>query len=547
MVLSSKSIDEKTEIVFGEHAVLNKWIQCAYNTDDEINIYADVTGRALSTSLNSYLETLQYLKQKGVKIRCITEISELNTKSRKLLMDIIPGVRHLDGLRGAFGVTDKEYLATSTTHQKEKPVSHAIYSNVKELVNVQRHIFETLWNKSIPAERKIKEIEEGTEPEFLEIMNDSKSSTEIITRLADSITNEALILLPHSKSMVKLYKLGIVDKLIDASKSRKAKIRIICPINDENIGLVNYFSTVSSNINVLNGTEGQTAVIVADNSKFFIAEVKEELTDEFAKTIGFGLFSNSTAIMQSIRSFFEVLWKSDELNEKLKNHERLQAEFINIASHEIKTPIQSILTYSELLYSESQKNPVYEEAILRNASRLKMLSNNLLDLTRIQSNMLVIRKEKFDLIHLTSTIVDDFRNQIRGTSENKDVDLEFTHRGHLTITADKERISQVVTNLINNAVKFTQKGIIRIAIKNEKDRVSISVKDEGPGIDHDVMPNLFTKFTTKHHSGTGVGLYISKKIIEAHDGQIWARNSHNESGAIFTFSLPIQNISSAVS
>lgn len=539
MVLSTTNANEKTEIVFGEDAVLNKWIQCAYNTNDEINIYADVTGHSLSTSLNSYLETLQYLKRKGVKIRCIAEVSETNTRSCKLLMDIVPDMRHLDGLRGAFGVTDREYLATATAHQKEKPVSHAIYSNVRELIEVQKHIFETLWNKSIPAERKIKEIEEGTEPEFLEVMNDSKSSTEIITNLADSITKEALILLPNSKSMVRLHKLGIVDKLSDSAGRRNAKIRIICPVNDENKGLIDYLSSVSPNIKVLDGTEGQTGMIVVDNSRFFIAEVKG-LADEFAKTIGFGLYSNSIAIIQSIKSFFEVLWKSDELNEKLKNHEKMQSEFINIASHEMKTPIQSILTYSELLCAEPEKNPTFEEAILRNASRLKLLSNNLLDLTRIQGNMLKIRKEEFDLTGLISTIVDDFRNQIKTSMANQDVKLEFAYGKQLNIKADKERIAQVINNLVNNAVKFTDKGIIQIALNKEKDCVMVTVEDNGSGIDPEIMPNLFTKFTTKHHSGTGVGLYISKKIIEVHGGQIWARNKLNGKGSTFTFSLPIK-------
>ncbi len=238
-----------------------------------------------------------------------------------------------------------------------------------------------------------------------------------------------------------------------------------------------------------------------------------------------------------------MLWKSDELNEKLKNHEKLQAEFINIASHEMKTPIQSILTYSELLCAEPEKNSTFEEAILRNASRLKLLSNNLLDLTRIQSNTLMIRKEKFDITGLISTIIDDFRNQIRINMENQDVNLKFEYPGQLFIMADKERIAQAVTNIVNNAVKFTEKGTIHVLLKSEPNRIIVSVNDDGPGIDPEIMPNLFTKFTTKHHSGTGVGLYISKKIIEAHDGQIWARNRSNGNGSIFAFSLPTKNIS----
>ncbi|MDE1828906.1 MAG: HAMP domain-containing histidine kinase [Thaumarchaeota archaeon] len=131
------------------------------------------------------------------------------------------------------------------------------------------------------------------------------------------------------------------------------------------------------------------------------------MVKEFSKTLGFGLFSNNISLIESIRLFFELLWKSDELNKKLKDHERLQAEFINISSHEIKTPIQAILTYSELMQSEPEKNQTNVDAIQRNALRLKLLSNNLLDMIRIQSKTLMIRKKRFDLTYLVSSIVDD--------------------------------------------------------------------------------------------------------------------------------------------
>src|SRR6266850_5941163 len=151
---------EKTEILFGQHDVLEKWKECAYNTDQEINIYAD-SGNSLETlGFKNYLEILSYLKQKGVRIRYITEISKTNLQFCKSLMKMIPEFRHLGGIKGAFGVTDKEFLATATLQEK-KPVSHAIYSNAKQLVEVQRYVFETLWNRSILAERKLNEIEQG--------------------------------------------------------------------------------------------------------------------------------------------------------------------------------------------------------------------------------------------------------------------------------------------------------------------------------------------------------------------------------------------------
>src|SRR5438309_3297528 len=244
MALSNTSA-EKTEILFGQHDVLTKWKQCAYNTTQEINIYAD-SGNSLETlGFKNYLEILSYLKQKGVRIRYITEISKTNLQFCKLLMKMIPEFRHLDGIKGAFGVTDQEFLATATL-QEVKPVSHAIYSSARQLVEVERHIFETLWNGSVPAERKLKELEEGLEPEFLEVINDPRESIKIITKLVGSVNEEVLLLLPKSESMVSMYQLGIFDQLIDVSKKRKTKIRIICPINEENYELVHFLQSNSS-------------------------------------------------------------------------------------------------------------------------------------------------------------------------------------------------------------------------------------------------------------------------------------------------------------
>jgi two-component system, OmpR family, sensor histidine kinase VicK len=536
-VFTKANNSEKTEILFGQHDVLEKWKQCAFNTINEINIYADSSGSLETLGFKNYLEIIRSLKERGVRIRYITEITKSNLQFCKMLMNIIPEFHHLDGIKGAFGVTDGEFLATATL-QEIKPISHAIYSSARQLVEVQRHIFETLWNRSILAERKLKEIEEGSESEFFEVINDPQRSTEIITNLAGMIHEEALVLLPLSKSMVRLHKLGILKQL--AVSSRKSKIRIICPIDTENEGIVQ-FLRMHSNISVLNGPEGSIGLLIIDNTKFFISEVHEETGKEFSKTLGYGLYSNSIAVIQSIRLFFDLLWKSDELNEKLKDHEKLQAEFINIASHEIKTPIQAILTYSELMQSEPEKNESYVDAIQRNALRLKLLSNNLLDLSKIQNKSLVIRKDPFDISEVISLMVEDFRNQIKSNQSSMFVDLQFAKHDAVFVDADKDKIAQVVSNLVHNALKFTERGVILITLKKGQDEVTVSVKDSGAGIEPPVIPKLFTKFTTRHHSGTGVGLYISKNIVETHGGRIWGKNNSHGKGATFAFTLPLKN------
>lgn len=528
---------EKTEVVYGEEKVLEKWAQCAHDAKNEIRIYADSTRPLTNYGIKKYLEILEHIKQKGIKIRYITEVSKSNIHTCKTIMKTIPELRHLDGLIGAFGVTDDEFVATATLSE-ERPKSHAIYSNVKQLVDIQKHIFETLWNKSIPAERKLHEIQNDLESEFLEVINDHERSTQIISQLVNSITKDAILLLPHSKSMSRLHRMGILDNLMRLSTQKSVQIKILCPINEENELLVNYLSSSAPHIKILNVTAGTAGILLVDNSRFFITELNEKMGSKLSKAMGFGVFSNSVGIIQAIKSFFELLWKSDEINERLKAQDRLQAEFINIASHEIKTPLQSLISYSELLYDDIKDDVEYINGISRNAKRLKLLANNLLDLTKIQNKTMLLNKTKFDLVELISVLVNDFKNQIQSNIYTNDLKLEFHYKKSININADRERITQVISNLLSNAIKCTSNGTIFVILEHKYNEVLIHVKDTGTGIYPDIFPRLFSKFTTSNSQGTGVGLYISKNIVESHGGKIWARNNANKVGATFSFLLP---------
>jgi len=230
---------------------------------------------------------------------------------------------------------------------------------------------------------------------------------------------------------------------------------------------------------------------------------------------------------------------NSDINKQLSLWYNMQNELVNIASHEMKTPIQSILTYSELLlYKPYEVTTEYVEAIYRNALRLQKLSNNLLDITRIENCTFTLKYETFDLNELISCTIQEFARQIQnGVIENKDVTFSFSAKDSLYIWADKDRISQVISNLIDNAFKFTQKGSITIETKLHYDMVMISVRDSGVGISSQIAPRLFSKFSTSTYNGTGLGLYISKAIIEKHGGRIWAENNiHN--GATFLFEIP---------
>ena len=231
-------------------------------------------------------------------------------------------------------------------------------------------------------------------------------------------------------------------------------------------------------------------------------------------------------------------------NERLKIHDKMQQEFINIASHEIKTPTQAILGYSKLIQRHPEKREVMMEAIARNASRLQRLTNDILDVTRIETQSLKLNIERVNLNELISDIIEDYVNEIEKT--NKDIKLLHEPQDQtIEVEADKNRLTQVISNLLSNAIKFTKNGTIRVTEEVKDSKVLVSIKDTGQGIDTEIFPRLFLKFAAKSETGTGLGLFISKSILEAHGGKIWAENNADydgKKGATFTFSIPLSKL-----
>ena len=278
----------------------------------------------------------------------------------------------------------------------------------------------------------------------------------------------------------------------------------------------------------------------------------------------FDLFLQTDKMRKQIKSVNEnlnslVKKKTNELqiaNQELLLHDKLQKDFINVAAHELRTPIMPILGLSQLLYekvlNKTLKQEILKESlqvIVRNSSRLHKLIESLLDVTRIESDKLRLNKERFDIYKLVNDTINDFTNKFENTEKNifKVVysnDNDDDKDGIIFVYADRDRIQEVISNLLNNAYKFTENGQIIVKIKkkidNENKQVKIIVKDSGTGIDKEILPRLFEKFATKSEAGTGLGLYISKKIVEAHGGKIWAENnSSDDRGATFYFTLPI--------
>ena len=229
-------------------------------------------------------------------------------------------------------------------------------------------------------------------------------------------------------------------------------------------------------------------------------------------------------------------------NEQLKVHDRMQKEFINVAAHELRTPIMPILgdaQYIERQFDNDDPRIQIEKdqvsSLIRNAKRLDRLASDILDVTRIESKSLKLNKEKFNLKDIIlSNLVDIKRFEYEGSGFP---DIKYTPKD-IIVNADKGRLSQVIANLLSNAIKFTDKGVISIETSESDGEVIATIRDSGSGIDPEIFPKLFSKFITKSDRGTGLGLFISKSIIESHGGKIWAENNRFEPGATFYFSLP---------
>jgi two-component system, OmpR family, sensor histidine kinase VicK len=516
---------------------------------------------------------LQHLLQsKNVKARAITEITKENIDYCKELLKFSE-VRHLDNVKGSFSIADrKDYHGTAIV-QRSKPVLQIISSTVNAFVEQQQYFFDTLWNKSIKAEQRIREIEEEIAPDFMQTIIDRTEIQNIQYNLLKSALFEILVIFPTIKAFHYYDKyFGIVQIFKEVlSKNSDIQIKILTP-NNENIKNIGQKlkEQYPKNIHILYFTEQsepKILILVVDKKYSLYLEIKDDVfpyndsnmnTNNNIYTIyGLASYSNSKATVIGYASIFENLWKQTELLEKLKESEELQKDFIHIAAHELKNPIQPILGLSsQLLKYKVDDNKYYDllNVINRNAKKLIQLTNDILDITKIDTNNLNLNKELFNLGDLISDIIEDYNNQL--DNENVKLISKFIYsnkivgkkgeegeqnKNNIRIFADRARINQVISNLLNNAIKFTDKGFIDIIIEKKyaENKVNISVKDTGCGIDQIIFPKLFSKFATKSKGGTGLGLYISKNIIEAHDGQIYANNNKDGKGSTFGFSLPL--------
>jgi two-component system, OmpR family, sensor histidine kinase VicK len=366
-------------------------------------------------------------------------------------------------------------------------------------------------------------------------------------RLVQNARREALVIYSTANAFHRQEYAGGIRLLTEAALNRGVKVRILTPGDDLIMEKIQKERQQQGSIDIRfiePHSQTKVSILVVDREFSLAIELKDDTRRISSEAIGLATYSNSKSTVLSYASIFESLWQQAELSGRLKEMDLIKTEFINVAAHELRTPIQPILGLSQTLRSKLGESEYTKllDIVIRNAKRLQRLTEDILDVAKIESRSLDLKRESFNLNEVLQNIIVDYNNQI--AKDNKDDKLKLQlieSKKDIIIEADKERITQVISNLISNAIKFTNEGSITMSVgkTDSNDGVLVSIKDTGRGLDPEILPRLFTKFATKSEKGTGLGLFISKSIIEAHGGQIWAEKYNDGNGATFMFTLPM--------
>lgn len=445
-----------------------------------------------------------------------------------------------------------------------KRLNHAYGKNLKNFMGTTQFISDPFWDKTIPTEEEINEINHELKKPDIRVINNPEEALKTADQLIKTAKNEILLLFSSANALfrrlIRADGLTTMRELIQAQK--EIKIRILTPFDEKISDLVNNLKKFS-NIDLKFLAEPlhlKVTIAVVDRSHSMAVELVNDDVDNSIDAMGLSTYSNSKSTVLYYVSIFESLWKqadiykkAEELYDQLKYKNETQRQFLNIAAHELRNPIQPILGLAEVMLSNKNLNVIQQEELLRiiinNAKKLHFLTNNLLDVARIDENLFSLELQEFDIVGLANEVIKEVRNQITNNRKIQ-INLQCTEKS-LHVIGDKIRLNQVFLNLINNAIKYTDEGDILVSIKrgnnngnnsngnnNENDTVAlVQIIDKGLGIQEDIKQKLFSKFTKGKKVGTGLGLFICKNIVESHGGNIWAENNPDK-GATFSFTIP---------
>jgi nitrogen-specific signal transduction histidine kinase len=580
---------ESTIVYYGSKKAIETELRFFSNARRNIDTCMNYTRPLLAIRTETVKKSFIDAKNRGVRIRYLTEITKDNIDYCRELMEIVDEVRHLEGIMGNFMISDSEYLAPIVFGEETKVAAKVIFCNISSFVEQQQYFFDMLWKRAETASKRIAEIEEGIKADFIETMINPYEVQKLAFELIQGAGNEILVIFSTANAFRRQVESGTVRFLNEAS-IRGLDVRILTPFGDkiekivEELGAKDSEKSIvdnnshkldtsnqdyhkhQNNLNTLKARliqsqlQTKVSILIVDRKYSLVVELRDDSKETSIEAMGLSSYSNSKSTVSTYVSIFYSLWTQLDLYEQLKdsnkrqeilirrlqNHDDMQREFINVAAHELRTPVQPILGLADLLSRKKGDIEQYQEFITiigRNARRLKHLTEDILDVSRIDGNLLELREDAFDLVKTIMELLDDYKKDQAGFVSGLDISFESNVDAAL-VRGDKQRICQVIQNLLDNAFNFTKSGSITVSLSattlNAKEW-NIAVKDTGKGIDSEIMPRLFNKFATKSENGIGLGLYISKSIVEAHGGKIWANNNTDSDGATFGFCLSTED------
>ena len=534
------------------------------NVRERMDICVDNNGPFVIMKSDIYRNNYVKARNRGAKIRFITEVTKDNIEYCKQLSEIVSELRHLDGVRGSLCVNDTEFLGM-TTWRETKILNPVIYSNEREVIEHQQYIFEMFWKKAEPFSQKLMEIEDGIVPEIMQSRNSPVDIQSKVFDLLKSAESEILVIMSTSNAFHRQAKVGSFQILKELGDSKPwMNIKILTPKDDEIEKMITKLNKPNFVVRCIEPLS-KVSILVIDRKQSLVAETKDDTKQIITEAIGFVTYSNSKPTVLSYVAIFDSLWKQTEIyqqlkeaHEKLKIHDKMQKEFINIVAHDLRTPLTPIIGLTEYVRDKTKDVHHMEllDRVVKDAKKLSFLNEKILDVTKFESKLFKPNKEVFSL---NESIVNIIKELEHISDNTKKIKFEYHFDTEYLVDADCRRIGQVISNLIDNSIKSISeqdigRGVISISIEktinaittirddyDSQPMVIVSIKDTGIAIDNEILPRLFTKFATKSFQGTGLGLYISKNIIEAHGGKIWAENNKDGIGATITFTLPLTN------
>jgi signal transduction histidine kinase len=522
-----------------------------------VYIYSTIGGMLLG--YQNYLEQFEQIQNRAkVKehkgIRWITSIRTRNDlRLVRNLLQMGIDIRHTpDRPPFDFALSDKYFACTIERNEESKLViDNMLLNDDRANLTFYNMIFEKLWESAVDAQERIKEMERGNDDNIV-VVSDSNESLHKLFELFTLAKKEILIILPSTNGFFRTEMSGGF-KMIDRIGAKGIRVRVLTLPDQENSFEIRKIKSKYPNIYFRDLEQVITSfnrIMVFDKENTVIWEVTDDDQLKFTEALGKAIFIDGLKTSETIASIFDSLWtQSDihnrlkEAHEKVKVQDKMQSRFMDLVAHELRTPLQSILGITEILRKDINNNDqnFMLQIIMSNARRLRRLSENILDITRLEGNILYLNKEEFSFNELVKSTIADY---ITNIEYNKSVLFEYKNFDkEYVVMADKFRITQVIQNLVDNSIRFTEsKGKIVLTLSDKivhsKEIVVLSVTDNGEALRPEILSRLFTKFSSDSYYGVGIGLYLCRKVVEAHHGRIWAINNKNKSGCTFSFGIP---------